>query len=787
MSFLAPIFLAGMAAIAAPIILHMIQRQRYPDRPFTTLRFFDKTIKHNVIRRRLVDRILLILRIAVLLLLALALARPMMPGGLGEKRMSLVIVLDNSPSMGRLNQRQALFQRACEGAAKLLAQLGPNDRAAVILMEEPAFSPAWTTDRKELLADLQRRRGQPSGLLVRKADGVALVLPGLTTDPEVVSEALKKVEPSLPVALIGVGIEGEPRLTSDHAGNQALLDRAELSGQPGDVSQALAKAAALMKMSDDGDRTIMIFSDLQKSDWQGAGDVDCDDVPIRVVEVAPMKSSAPNLALDGCVAPVREAGFGRELMCTAMISNHGNRPSGPARLVISVGEEKRSTNIQVPAIPPAGSLQIPFPVRASSRGDTLLVDIVLEAPGDPFAYDNAWHLQVPISPPLRVLCVNGISSTDPGENSAYFVRNALVPRAAAAGAEVFADLQECAPAELAKKELFQYNVIVLADVETLDQRTRSRLREFAEDGGGILVFPGQLTKAEEYNAWGFLPARIVERKTKNFVYVTALSRSDPRIAELAERVGDGLHGLSATTWLKLEPNDGAEPLGKLSNDAPAIVGGRIGKGRIVLAAAGCHTSNSDWPLRSAFVLLTRGLARYVAAGDQHNRLAGHLLVGEGVAKHVPPALRNGVASAFRVSLKAGAFKYAPTPWHRVNDRLLLPVTKVPGHYLLAIQPTGPEGVLPRPGLGAAITPVAVNHAASEGIFAAIAATELKQLKTSADVEVIALTPDHELRVDEFRTGSEIWRVLMIAAVLVVFVESLLAWLSVTDASKEATP
>ena len=45
-----------------PVILHLIHRQRYPDRVFTTLRFFDATIKHNVIQKRLIDKLLLLLR-----------------------------------------------------------------------------------------------------------------------------------------------------------------------------------------------------------------------------------------------------------------------------------------------------------------------------------------------------------------------------------------------------------------------------------------------------------------------------------------------------------------------------------------------------------------------------------------------------------------------------------------------------------------------------------------------------------------------------------------------------
>src|SRR3954453_16455973 len=109
MSLLGGAFLLGLLGVAIPIVIHLIHRQRYPERPFTTLRFFDKTVKHNVIQRRLIDRLLLLLRVLGRALLALGLSRPFWPGGgVGERRMSLVIVLDISPSMGRVKDGKTL-------------------------------------------------------------------------------------------------------------------------------------------------------------------------------------------------------------------------------------------------------------------------------------------------------------------------------------------------------------------------------------------------------------------------------------------------------------------------------------------------------------------------------------------------------------------------------------------------------------------------------------------------------------------------------------------------------
>ena len=65
MNFLSGAFLLGLVAVAAPVVIHLIHRQRYPERRFTTLRFFNRTIKHNVLQNRLIDRLLLALRVCV--------------------------------------------------------------------------------------------------------------------------------------------------------------------------------------------------------------------------------------------------------------------------------------------------------------------------------------------------------------------------------------------------------------------------------------------------------------------------------------------------------------------------------------------------------------------------------------------------------------------------------------------------------------------------------------------------------------------------------------------------
>src|SRR5215472_10384567 len=101
MGFLSPWFLAGVAAIAVPLYLHLLRRHTTTPHPFSSLMFFEQRTQSSIRHRRLRYLLLLAFRLAVLVLLALAFANPYIKrtvaSASGEKVMLLVI--DNSFSM----------------------------------------------------------------------------------------------------------------------------------------------------------------------------------------------------------------------------------------------------------------------------------------------------------------------------------------------------------------------------------------------------------------------------------------------------------------------------------------------------------------------------------------------------------------------------------------------------------------------------------------------------------------------------------------------------------------
>ena len=104
MNWLFPIYLAGAAAILAPILLHLRRRPPQDRVEFSSLLFLDAQTPMPVSKRRLENWLLLLLRCLALILLALMFSRPFWPSEqsvtASASRASLILI-DRSASMRR--------------------------------------------------------------------------------------------------------------------------------------------------------------------------------------------------------------------------------------------------------------------------------------------------------------------------------------------------------------------------------------------------------------------------------------------------------------------------------------------------------------------------------------------------------------------------------------------------------------------------------------------------------------------------------------------------------------
>jgi hypothetical protein len=118
-------FLAAAAAVAVPLVIHLLLRPRARRVEIGSVRFLKQVMRDSTRSRRLRRWLLLLLRAAALLLLALLFARPYLRGtGTEGKDREVIVLVDQSASMRATGPGgTTLFTQAQEAADKLLRQL----------------------------------------------------------------------------------------------------------------------------------------------------------------------------------------------------------------------------------------------------------------------------------------------------------------------------------------------------------------------------------------------------------------------------------------------------------------------------------------------------------------------------------------------------------------------------------------------------------------------------------------------------------------------------------------
>ncbi len=177
MSFLAPLFLLGAAAIALPVLFHLIRRTSREKQIFSSLMFLAPTPPRVTRRSRLENLLLLILRCCIIALLATAFARPFLrkpPAATAREARRAVLLLDTSASM----RRDGVWDDALAKATDLANQFTAGDQLAILAFDRQtrallSFAEWNSASDRAALAGQRLRAAQPTWAATQL--GIALV------------------------------------------------------------------------------------------------------------------------------------------------------------------------------------------------------------------------------------------------------------------------------------------------------------------------------------------------------------------------------------------------------------------------------------------------------------------------------------------------------------------------------------------------------------------------------------------------------------------------------------
>ena len=160
MLWLNPWLLLGLAAVALPVILHLAMRRRPQRISFPAAHLVRQSNVAGGGRARLRHLLLMALRMLVLALFVIIMARPVQPDSsistvAGNAAAAVVLCFDNSPSMAYTVGGRSRLDEAVEQADAVLAGLPAGSRAAIVDLQSAGLVNQLQSDPAITRRDLQ--------------------------------------------------------------------------------------------------------------------------------------------------------------------------------------------------------------------------------------------------------------------------------------------------------------------------------------------------------------------------------------------------------------------------------------------------------------------------------------------------------------------------------------------------------------------------------------------------------------------------------------------------------
>jgi hypothetical protein len=710
MTFLNFILLGGISAGSVPLIIHLLNRNRFRVIKWGAMHLLESAYKLNRRRLLLEQLILLILRCAIPIVLAFCMARPVLTGSnllVGGAKGSTVILFDNSYSMQASAGGSPNLQEARDAASKLVEELGRGSDVSVVLM----------------------------------AGGVSQLLDGPTFDLERVNREIGKLDASYGSATVPEAIEAA-------------------SGIVGRMSHSF--------------REIIVISDFQRVSWSDK------EAPARArlgqtlkkLPLPPRLTLFPvgtegrdNVAVESLDFSHLVFGIGQRVQVRANVRNFGEREYPELRVYFRVDGKERSA-VQVSL--GAGELrQVLFTHAFESAGSHVLE---VEADADALKADNSLQASIPVWDKVPVLLVNGDPNSEPLKGETDYLEIALQPYGQAR-----ADLTDLISTrviearDLSADALSKTRVVVLANVRQLSDQQLKWLREFTQDGGGVLVFPGNRINTDWYNrilaaSDSLLPLPLTALaggldETSPKARVVAQHYNHPALEFFNDPRNGTLADGEIRLWYKLGEREagGASPitvLAQLDSGDPFLVEKKVGEGRVILCTTPADGDWSNLPVRPFYLPLMQRLVTYLASTVFPPR---NVEVGKPLGAFLPRS-----DSGRRAVLTDPAGNRIDLPIVTKGARGFVEFTRTqrPGLYTL----TPPDG---------AVIHFVVNASRAESDLRTLPEAERKDVAAAMGASLVDSVKAFKQMDESRRYGKELWRILLWSVLGLLFFELLL--------------
>jgi hypothetical protein len=400
------------------------------------------------------------------------------------------------------------------------------------------------------------------------------------------------------------------------------------------------------------------------------------------------------------------------------------------------------------------SLFVPFHNAGASR-------ITAEISGDGLAADNVRRSVAVVRDKISVLCVDG-SSGDAGR----LVVSALMARADGATGDD-QRIRTIPWLSFPAENLNDVDVIVFADVPEITAEQAQQLEKFVRKGNGLVWFPGDNVKAAAWNERAasaetpLLPA-MIRSKVETSDSLGAGKPLDSEISDhpvclpLLSLPQDLLGETRFLRLLEVEPLPNSVPVLQLAGGRkPVLLEHALGRGQVFMFTTTAETTWNNMALTPVFPMVMQQIVTYLS-GREFER---------------PRTVGDSLALTY-VDQPDASDAVFETP---SEESITVPVRET-GRQFVALLESAPEAgyYTARVSVQAPGLPIAVNVDSTESDVTCLPEPELRNNLTGLGLGVAVGDVELAAAIESARTGSSSWRFFMMAALVFLLLESLLA-------------
>jgi hypothetical protein len=569
------LYIAGIAAVALPILFHMIRSTPRGRIPFSTVMFLRPSPPRITRRSRLENWPLLLLRVLALTLLAMAFARPFLREaariGVEKNRgRQIAILLDTSASM----RRGDLWKQTLARAEAVLTQATRDDEISIFTFDRQ-LTPVLRREEAATLDPAARRK--------------------------LVSQRLHEITPGWAATDTG----------------DALVSV---------VETLTAVDGKLDEKQNDRPKEVILISDMQAGSrieslatfqWP-------QDVKLTVAQVTPVETTNAGLQLAADVAASPDdAEFIRVRVLNAANSAREQfqlRWVGKSPFFIT--EKPIEVYVQ-----PGGSRMVRVPLAAD-----LPMPAKLVLSGDDHDFDNTIFVDRPPRKTLNVLYVGNGAADDPGQLRYYLDR--AFPDNHLRRVRVIAQKPD---APLILPITSEIGLVVVA--ESLPDNQLNAFRHYVQEGGTLLLVARSANVCRCFGRLIGKPKLLVrEANVEGYAMLSDIDFQHPLFATFDDARFSDFTSIHFWKYRQLNADelDDCKILARFDDGSPAVVASKTGRGTVLLLTSGWHPRDSQLALSTKFVPLLNAVLE-MGGGQVDQRRSYNVGDPVPIAQHAPAA------------------------------------------------------------------------------------------------------------------------------------------------------